>query len=371
MAWADIDFNLIIPGMITQGDNLVSFADYLNEFSTALDERSNMVQRGTPTLLNITFEKGEISNDIFEEKIRDLISGYSDLWFDYTYYSSGVLTDPADPATYEIIDADLELAVGAEAWDILQNYPTMTIGQMYKASIFQAFYTIYENTGVVRQNSTSADDTPLQNVPTIEVSSRSDMYRMIENDGAVGESYSTLLSNTPWALYNTAQNFDITTIGYRARRRKFGASDYVWRISEFSINRSQDGIYIKLLSKDLLGNVLNMDFTQAVLLDDNYKEYNYPPAAPSYLKYEASLPLVKTGDPSELINYSRISRTQEADGTSDKYQYQGINPHTPQALQDETLDPSEYAERQELDMEFNDEHFIDINNSSLEFYIAP
>ena len=370
MAWVDIDFNLMIPGMITQGDNLVSFADYLNEFSTALDERSNMVQRGTPTLLNITFEKGEISNEIFEEKIRDLIGGYSDLWFDYTYYSSGVLTNPADPATYEITAADLELAVGAEAWDILQNYPTMTIGQMYKASIFQAFYTIYENTGVVRQNSTSADDTPLQNVPTIEVSSRSDMYRMAQNDGAVGESYSTLLSNTPWVLYNTAQNFDIATISYRAKRR-LAAGDYVWRISEFSLNRSQDGLYIKLLSKDLLGNVLNMDFSQAVLLDENCIEYNYPLNPSSYLKYEASLPLVKPTDSNELINYARFSRTQEVDGTSDKYQYQGINPHTPQALQDESLDQNAYTERQGLDMEFNDEHFIDINNSALEFYIAP
>ena len=62
MAWTDIDFSLIKKGMITKGSASVSFSDYLNEFSTALDERLNMlipVNDGShPVLPNIEYCKG-------------------------------------------------------------------------------------------------------------------------------------------------------------------------------------------------------------------------------------------------------------------------------------------------------------------------
>ena len=35
MSWDDIDFDLIVSGMITRGPAEVSFGDYLNQFATA------------------------------------------------------------------------------------------------------------------------------------------------------------------------------------------------------------------------------------------------------------------------------------------------------------------------------------------------
>ena len=161
MSWDDIDFNLLVPGMLTynlkEPVNQVSFEEYLSQFSRALDERWNMVSTDLVNfpIPNIQFEVGEIRTEAFWDKFKDLISGYRQLWFGFgvgrrgfDYYSEDVLTDPVNFANYLLTDAQLEAAMGAEAWDIFSdfNLAPRPFRQLWKASIFQAMFTVYEFT---------------------------------------------------------------------------------------------------------------------------------------------------------------------------------------------------------------------------------
>ncbi|MGB2265091.1 MAG: hypothetical protein ACPH3C_07880, partial [Glaciecola sp.] len=201
MAWDDIDFNLIVPGMITAGPAAVSFADYLNEFSIALDERWNIVDQTTntpPTLFDIQFEKGEIrkpgAND-FWVKLRDLIEGYNQLWFDHVYYEEGVLTDVLNDPDYIISDSDLEVAIGSEAYDILVNYEDLSNQDIFKASIFQAFYIIYQKTQFVKKTSfISSNDNTYYNRPVTYRSSLIYKWPFVTLDPPEYSTYSGMTS---------------------------------------------------------------------------------------------------------------------------------------------------------------------------------
>ena len=158
MAWSDIDFSKIVTGAITRGPAEFSFSDYLNEFSTALRERENITILGfNPTPSNIVFESGEIRNSTFWQKFRDLINGYRDLWHDYDYYTSGVMTDTLNSNNYLITDTDLETAIGSEAWNILNNADTLAAYEIFTASILNAFYIIYQKTQYIRRGRGSID----------------------------------------------------------------------------------------------------------------------------------------------------------------------------------------------------------------------
>ena len=115
MAWADIDFNLLVPGMITGGAAEASFADYMQEFKVALDERL-YCKEGTLSGID-DFIVGEIRNSgEWLSKFHELIEGYKTLWYGETWYTEGIMTDPMNPSSYEITDLDLENELGAEAW---------------------------------------------------------------------------------------------------------------------------------------------------------------------------------------------------------------------------------------------------------------
>ena len=266
MAWEDIDFDLIVPGMITRGPALVSFAEYLTQFSRALDEKQNMVQTGTPVLSEIPFEVNEIRNEgTFFNNFRALIEGYRVLWYSSVFYDSAVLTDATNYPDYLITDALLEVALGPEAWEILNDHSTMSNQDIFKASILNGFYVIYLNTKVINKTPGSTSDTITQNRPTIR---RSDgMFENIadpdEVQGAPSEAYSSVrddilsgISENDTTRLNSDNTFAFT---YLAQRREIGSPTFEWKIGYAEFGTTKDKMIIDYLYKDLDDNVLSMN----------------------------------------------------------------------------------------------------------------
>ena len=364
MGWGDIDFAFIIPGAATAASE-VSFALYLNTFSEALDERINMTDRGTPTLLGITFTAGENDNADFATRFRALITGYKDLWDDHIYYENTVLTDPANFATYEITDADIIALITQEVWDVFDNPAGFSITDIYTAAVLNAMYTFYLNTGVLSQDPPfpSRSNTPTQNVPTFKFTGTSYNYDANENVGAVNEAYASVLLGSPWTLTDNNQSPSLLSIFFTGRRTTSGGGAR-WSTAFNNNAISHDGSECFLLAKDLDDNILSMDYTPLFQLNRNVIQST----GFADIQYTAEFPLTLAGG-SILIPWADKGTSQTANGTRKLYHFRPSGPTGPLTLRDETITPAFFSETQSLSMDLPGVFFIDVNNSALEFFI--
>ncbi|MEE9352575.1 MAG: hypothetical protein V3U78_09965 [Thiotrichaceae bacterium] len=387
MSWDDIDFDLIVKGMITRGPAQVSFGEYMQTFSRALDERWNMV---TTDLVNfpvpeIPFETNEIRADIFNLKFRDLIKGYRDLWFGFnagrdgfSYYSEVVLTDPTNSADYLFTDQELEDSMGEEAWDIFSDFATIDtrpLSEIWKASIFQAMFIVYEFTNVIGKGSTT-DTVANQNRPTI-IDGSGDYYEAARVPFSSGRNYVDTLAALNWVQMASPRN-TIAFFGFDARG---GDTPENWAIRPFNsspfgvdplINKT--GLDVILQSKDLAGNILSMNYNSSSSLRSNQVDdfvSTFTPTS-SNRKYNGDFDKLSFSggfnNPIEIETpIDNVSQTP--DGTKQEYKVSGGSPLEPLNLLSAAA--NSVTSFQTFNIQSPIEHFIEINNSSLEFFIAP
>lgn len=391
MAWTDIDFNLIIPGMITRGPASVSFADYLNEFSTALDERWNIVEEtfnSAPTLFDIEFIQGEIrrpgDND-FWDKLRQLIGGYRDLWFDFNYYETGVLTDVLNAPDYLISDAELETAIGAEAFDILVNFATLSNQEIFKASIFQAFFIIYQQTEIIAKSTiidTSSSDI-YQNRPIIyrdalRYSWDSDIgANKYASYGAMTSAYAADVAATAITLGGSTPYINL--LGVTRQSRSWNIIDEVgeWDLNDFG-GPTLDLIEINYLSKDLDDNVLTMEITPGKVDVFINKVADDTSGTSEERAYTSKYLFADFTGTDNVLHTDDFSFSQDLSfGTIMSCSFGDDPGNIPPFLDtpDNTSTPTESGEGGSLLQSFRLDRpstlFVNLNNSGLEFFITP
>lgn len=391
MAWDDIDFNLIQTGMVTKGhipdfirETQASFGFYMQQFATALDEKQNMVQIGTPVISGLIFEEGDITapgNGDFWTDFRTMIEGYSVIITSGAWYDDAVLTDVDNRDNYRFFTADFETAVGVEAWDILENHATMSNSELWKASIFQAFYTIYTMTKVINRTNVITSDAVTQNQPTPLATNG--IYEYKATPGSVtgdrSETYASVLSTI---LSGVAINSTVRASATDLHRWSFQATrtysnffdESTWSLSYLSGSETADFMQITYLFKDLDGNNLVMNAVPLFEILSNVTTYQYVGDDAVHAAYNTNFDLVRlVGD----RYYAEIAPAEvsQIGGTVNKYYFNGgmgADIPVPDTLHDETLDSAEFTQGQgfiiDRPIDFN---FIELNNSALEFYIAP
>tara|TARA_R110002167_G_scaffold256475_1_gene462850 strand:+ start:2335 stop:3489 length:1155 start_codon:yes stop_codon:yes gene_type:complete len=384
MAWTDIDFDKIIPGMVTSGyidgvvrEDQISFADYLNQFSQAIEERWHIVASSAstpPALLDITFQEGEIRNSIYWAKIRELIGAYSELWFNYEYFTSGVLVDTINSDDYLISDSDLETAIGVEAYDILVNYDTLSGIDIFKASIFQAFYTIYEKTEIIQKLTGKAANSSVP-VYNTGVSYNDSIRWAADDDITDGEdfsSYASLLSNYNARTVLTEVTQSSTTRHITIGTRTINGRDPDWRLNSSVWN---DFVSISYLSEKLTGIVLTMEVTPgAVEVFKNYVD-DTTSGALNKRAYSDDYTHVEVGDPTALniLNAAHYNITQDGTfGTQLNCSYNGNDGDAVPLL--ETPDNTAANNGScvfAMVLRAPASLFVNLNNSALDYYITP
>jgi len=379
MAWIDIDFNLIIPGMITRGPASVSFGEYLQQFSLALDEKQNMTQSGTPVLSEIPFLVDEIRNEgTFIANFRALIEGYRVIWFSDTWYEDGVLTDAENYPDYLITDADLEAAMGAEAWEILNDHATMSFQDIFKASILQGFYTIYLNTKVVDKAYIDTNDTPTQNRPTIKKTNGFFEYEASPDSviGANGEAYSSVLTTILSGITEKSTTRqgpdDLYRFSYSAQRTIQGGTSFRWNVSYLLGSESADYMHITYLFKDLEDNILTMNAVPLFEITRNFISSNEEGEDTVFTQFDTDFPLIKNDLETVFFPIDPNSVSQSG-GTVQEFFFNGnsgADIREPDVLADESSTSSFYAEDQQMIIQPpQDFIFIELNNPALEFFI--
>lgn len=365
MAWDDIDRSLIVPGLNTRSSNEVSFGFYLDEFSRALDERRNMIKSGGAASLGLEFGKGMIFNQTFSDRFRALISGYKSLWDDNSFYSSLVLSNPANESNFRINDADIIALITQEVWDIFSDPAAFLIKDLYTAAVINAMYTFYQNTGIILK-SVGLSDTPTQNIPTFAVTGTSYNYDMMQNIGELDDPYGSVLAGTSFILTSNNQSPTLVDINYQARRSVISNVFFVWTAAENNNATSYDGSECFLLSKDLDDNILSMAYTPLFVVTNNAifatDKDNIP--------YTTEFPLVDGGDVDILETFwAPKSSGQTVNGTKKEFYFRGSGPTGPKGLRDSRGDLTFYSELQQFSINIPNKIFVDINNAGLEFFI--
>ena len=119
LTWADIDFNLIQPGMITGGgqegeqQTLVSFAEYLNVYADTLKHRYSFFDPSNASIHLLEFTRGDIG---FKTGYRGLCYWTFNMLRWRTFYSIEILDDPVNADDYKlpnVFDEDPETGFAA------------------------------------------------------------------------------------------------------------------------------------------------------------------------------------------------------------------------------------------------------------------
>lgn len=372
MAWADIDFDTIVAGAVTNDVNSEqNFNFVLNEFGIALDERLNIVTTSAtnpPVLPAIRFfVDGEIrAGNTFMDKYRELLDGYFNLWNDFTWYDPAALDDPLNFITYTLEDIDLEVAMGINAYDLLINRDDKNRVELWSADLLNGLYELYKLTRVQRKgviillNSTQVR----YNQP---VFFRNSDLALFQNGSDLGEAdYSDAKLN-----YLSSLNTETPTVGPVPRITIYSETNRGPSWTLFS--SSADTSTITILSEDLLGDKIILDIAgTGAILSQNYIEESIDSVPSPVIAYNNNYPLVSPTNPSIFIEVDPKNITTDALGT--RYEFYEYGTPINQAFPP-FIDPSNTSGSVQIDLAVRlniSQHggfLIDANNSALEFFI--
>jgi len=381
MGWDDIDFNLIKTGMITRGPAAVSFSEYLNTFCEALDERYNMVvirnDSDSKTPPNIRFELGEIRNNDFWDKYRDMLNEYYLLYSQYDWYEVEVVDNLSEPDSYLIDDAMLIANIGQEAFDALSDPYNASFNDIFKASVLNGIYSMYEYLTIKKtSNLLRVDSEDPDEVPVNSVSSYRDIKDIYESSGfGVGEDQSEASSeyDDDYAAFNQgsfnySQMFWLSSLESRYSK----TSNPPPSTDEYRYNMTNtiNNISLFYLAYDINDTVLSMDFyISKCRLEDNHISLTQDGSTDIESAWDSRYPTVKNSS-STYIAPSPDSVSQTTLGTNNKYALNGnvTDPDIPLLAFPTSESGNRFAEFKVIPAAV---FLADVNNASLEFYIAP
>jgi hypothetical protein len=367
MAWSDIDFDIIVPGMITRGPSQISWADYLNTFTQALRERIKMRQGGT-TPVDDLFTQFQITS---REDIRDLIGAYGNLWSGSTYYSIEVMTDPLNASNYELTNQDLIDEIGQEVFDIIDNPFIYSFYEIYRADVFQALYTIYELTAIYRDEVSFFPVTP---------PSGADATPRYTTSGTLWNSNGNYISGGGDSFNNSASAFrsqwtQIQSSASRVVSYEFDASRIadIWTLRA---PRLQSESHVIIKQTDLNDNIVNseMAFTGRILSNLNRSTRFDGSPQTDETTISNDYPYVDFLSGGEIIE-NLIPNDVETDGngTTFKFTYNNLFDQKPNigpyGLSESS--PATLTNLQKFNLIVESTVFINANNPALEFYIPP
>ena len=166
MAWSDIDFDMIKRGSITGGPSQVSFAEYLQGFADACNEKIVMLQAPNGAQLEpIEFDEftagqiGYVSKE-FRDNYRLLLRSYSLLFrhrireprfWANRWFKKEVLTDIENWEDYQIVEDDIIELLGEqtlygetdEIWDLIKTPEAYPFWKLYTADILHGLHRLY------------------------------------------------------------------------------------------------------------------------------------------------------------------------------------------------------------------------------------
>ncbi len=373
MSWDEIDFNLIVPGMITRGPAEASMSDILNQFARAGDERQNLIGEN-PVLAEITFEAGEIRNTTFWDKYRDLIAQYRAImggWGDGRRGSLGYYTREAliDTVNFPLYAIDFRALLGNDLFNRFNNNSIFSNNELFTAEVINGFYTIYQNTEILYViRDTTPLSNPIRNLPNITINS-GDYYESVPVTGAAGGNFNDLL---PLTWVQEVDKFT-NTIGFFGMDATLDFVGGVWKWStsywRYPNLRNKNGLDITLEMRDLDNNILAMDFV--TLGNIGVNEFTFAHVQGSQGPYNSDYPVESGGTSSTPVNILDLTVSHDPSGTTNRYFVSGGAPLQPLPLTFPETKPNGRSESQEFSLTAERNTFIDLNNPALEFYIAP
>lgn len=129
--------------------------------------------------------------------------------------------------------------------------------------------------------------------------------------------------------------------------------------------RSKNGLDLTLEMRDLDNNILEMNYVNYGILGRNQSNVESLFSGP----YSVDYPLHTAG--SINVNLVNVITNQIPAGTTKNISISGGSPLQPNTLFNPAPGPVGRSETQIFSLLASDETFIDLNNSALEFYIAP
>jgi hypothetical protein len=411
MSWADIDFDFIKSNYITRGPAEVSFGDYLNQFAMAAKEKFNMLKTPAETLPDYEFGPNHTrdlgsSTSTFWSQYQEMITDYSRMWNNYTWYSEEVLTDTGNPSLYLLDDTDLTDIITVPTWDIIQNTGRSN-KEAFTADVLNALYEIYKLTrfqgkSIEDQDSGSFNSGYPIGVPgafnlNAVTRSRTDGSFYGLGNPAAREASAAIVNGTAHAeyladhsansLFFTATSqistlfFGIVKIGIAPAPTQWTADYTGVTEAGFPSPGAQDGSTIYCYYQDLDGVDLEMDMSVQLQVSSNYKFYNFNTGGPTTTvqlgAYDAQWPNIGVGGGAHLDKANPQSITHgSAYGSKYIYAYNANGGATP--WPQETVEgvipgglTDNFREQHSLDLKSTNSAFVDLNNIGLEFYIAP
>lgn len=395
MSWDDIDFDLIVPGMITKGPAIVSFSEYLNTFSRALDERLNMLiltpVGSYPELPNITFEVGEIrtqngvNDSDFWTKLKDMIAEYYLMWSDRLWYTSELMTDPVNHADYLLDDNDLIAIITQETFDILADVQNKIPLEYFTADVINALYEIYKLTLYTRValREASGDTSGLYFWGSSTLNQTEGLNNMTGQAGsdenflsfgtANFEARSEYLADRAANVFPFGTRFitDQSTSFQRKEKLVEGEDEDVW-----SGNYAQAWDLVNIYSRyrDLDDVLLEMEVNASCNVFRNFKGFRtdeFDPTTIYYDPYDSNFPQINPSESSILFNSDDLlgSPSQAANGTKRVWSGNDSQP-IPTPVLSSAGPPGEFfTEQQQFIVELSDDIATNINNAALEFFI--
>tara|TARA_R110002020_G_scaffold125388_5_gene282611 strand:+ start:2185 stop:3375 length:1191 start_codon:yes stop_codon:yes gene_type:complete len=393
MGWDEIDFDKIVTGAVTVDPNSeMNYYEVLNLFSTALDERLNVIiqsGRELPTLPEIEFEPtGEIrAGNTFFNKYKSLLDGYYNLWDDYTWYHTGAMDDPLNFDLFEVTEADLELAMGANAYDLLVNRGDKDRRQLWSAELLVGLYELYkllniqerglgnrrdhDNTVYNKPMYFSSDDDNLQwGGPTGYDPPRGEFGESGSYGGAKGAFFSTL----EFVTYIGANNRP-PWITFTNQSSNGSGGDFArWNVS----GGGRDYMVVSMKSESLTGSAVTFDLAgTGAQVRQNYIEERIGNDI-TKKSYDDNFPYVDAASlfpdspESQSIEYNYQSTSIDSNLGAQYiyYEYGNISNETPAPFIDPEGAPTEednLALTSRFDLRMHGSFLVNFNSQDLEF----
>jgi len=379
MSWDDIDFEILKPGMITRGPATVSFAEYLQQFATAGDERQNLIGEN-PTISGLIFSANEIRNNIFWDKYRALITQYRTIMFGLhsgsrrsaTYYERGVLIDTTHFEQYAI---DFEVLLGEDLFNKINNNSQFSNTELFTAEVLNGLYTIYQNTEILGNTDVivTGKNSPVLNTPTT-IDNSGDYYEAIPETGASGGTFTDLepinwVSKPSNTLSATYAFFFFSALTNFSRWSTFGDNR---ADNPDDLIRNKNGIDVALEMRDLNNNILEMDFVGF----GNMRSIEFDPTFSSSglsTVFNTNYPFKHTSTSTIKVDWEIVTTSHEATGTIKTISVSEPSPIQNRPMPDPSPSPVGEGSAQRFVIGLHQGNlnpiFIDLNNPALEFFI--
>ena len=409
MDWGDIDFGSIVPGMNIFGESVVDWVDTLNVFLDALDEKYFMTQiGGTGTISIPDFAVGMITeqgdgNDAYLNGIRDYWSLLRTIWYGRgPWYTVEALTGPGVASDFVIDDTALEAAIGAGAFAVFENILTTSDYDFHTAENFQAWFKILElmqyrgislfngnsDTGASISKQTGIRDIFFTLIRFTGARTINQDDTCIDSQVAVNDAaHADLLADTDNPGSNSGQIWLADRNFYNASILRRGP--VANNLYEFKSSYTQWGGHREIAYfENRAGTLLDIPMTNSsARIRRNYKSYNSNPGGGEilYAAGDPQYPQINPGDAFVYVNpvqYIESVTHQNTYGSEYVYSYHGVArmPKVVPRPPDAPLEPCTtgagtpivgYLEHLDIEIELLPSSIIDINNSALDFYIAP